>query len=74
MVPERENEINSETEILKSRELAEKVVDAVGVKLILEGSEDTLAPGDPPLKIVRYWARQAVKLPITLIAGLFTSK
>ena len=71
--PERENEINSETEILKSRELAEKVVDAVGVKLILEGSEDTLSPGDPPLKIVRYWARQAVKLPITLIAGLFTS-
>jgi uncharacterized protein involved in exopolysaccharide biosynthesis len=35
----REIEINSEMEILKSRELAEKVVDAVGPKAILEGGE-----------------------------------
>ncbi len=71
--PERENEINSETEILKSRELAEKVVDAVGVKLIMEGAEETLSPGDPPLKIVRYWVRQAVKFPFSMAANLFIS-
>jgi len=71
--PERENEINSETEILKSRELAEKVVDAVGVKLILEGPEETLVPGDSIFRIIRYWARQAVKVPITLIGNLLVS-
>jgi uncharacterized protein involved in exopolysaccharide biosynthesis/Mrp family chromosome partitioning ATPase len=70
---ERENEINSETEILKSRELAEKVVDAVGVKLILEGPEETLAPGDSFSRIIRYWIKQAMKVPVTLIANLFIS-
>lgn len=66
---ERENEINSESEILKSRELAEKVVDAVGVKLILNGAEETLSPGDSPLRVARYWARRAIKLPVTWIAN-----
>jgi uncharacterized protein involved in exopolysaccharide biosynthesis/Mrp family chromosome partitioning ATPase len=69
---ERENEINSETEILKSRELAEKVVDAVGVKLILEGPEETLVPGDSLFRIIRHWVRQAVKVPSDAIAKLLT--
>ncbi len=58
---ERENEINSETVILKSRELAEKVVDALGVELILEGPEETLAPGDSLYRIIRHWMRLAVR-------------
>ncbi len=37
--PSRESEINSEIEILKSRELAEKVVDTFGPMAILEGSQ-----------------------------------
>jgi uncharacterized protein involved in exopolysaccharide biosynthesis/Mrp family chromosome partitioning ATPase len=36
----RENEINSEMEILKSRELAEKVVDLFGASVILHGPEE----------------------------------
>ncbi len=71
--PERENEINSETEILGSRELAEKVVDAVGVKLILEGPEKTLAPGDSLLKAVKYHLRQIVSIPGKAIANLLAS-
>jgi uncharacterized protein involved in exopolysaccharide biosynthesis/Mrp family chromosome partitioning ATPase len=70
---ERENEINSETEILKSRELAEKVVDTVGVKLVLEGPEETLAPGDSLFRIVRYWMRRAVKLSADAMAKLLVS-
>ncbi|MGO9021244.1 MAG: GumC family protein [Syntrophobacteraceae bacterium] len=70
---DRENEVNSETAILNSRELAEKVVDAVGVKLILDGAEDTLSPDDSPLRVVRYWVRQAVKFPFTWISDLFSS-
>ena len=34
----RENEINSEMEILKSRELAEKVVDSFGASALLKGT------------------------------------
>jgi uncharacterized protein involved in exopolysaccharide biosynthesis/Mrp family chromosome partitioning ATPase len=69
---ERESEINSETEILKSQELAEKVVDAIGVKNILEGPEDTLAPGDSLFKIVRYGLKQILKVPAAAIAKLIT--
>jgi uncharacterized protein involved in exopolysaccharide biosynthesis len=48
--PSRESEINSEIEILKSRELAQKVVDAIGPNVILEGLKSksetgTLGPG-----------------------------
>jgi uncharacterized protein involved in exopolysaccharide biosynthesis len=43
--PSRDSEINSEIEILKSRELAQKVVDAVGPKAILEGIESKSGTG-----------------------------
>jgi uncharacterized protein involved in exopolysaccharide biosynthesis len=43
--PSRDSEINSEIEILKSRELAQKVVDAVGPTAILEGSESKFDTG-----------------------------
>ena len=36
----RENEINSEMEILKSRELVQKVVDSFGASVFLHGSGD----------------------------------
>ncbi len=39
VTPSRESEVNAEIEILKSRELAEKVVDTFGPKAILEGSQ-----------------------------------
>ena len=42
----RESEINSELEILKSRELAEKVVDAMGPKAFLERPDEEII-GDP---------------------------
>jgi uncharacterized protein involved in exopolysaccharide biosynthesis len=50
--PSRESEINSEIEILKSRELVERVVDAIGPKAILEGPEGTIgsAASVPGLK------------------------
>lgn len=38
---DRENEINSELEILNSRDLTGKVVDAIGVDRILDGTEET---------------------------------
>ena len=74
IVSERENEINSETEILKSRDVAEKLVDAIGVDLILHGMEKVPAPGDSLLKTARYWVGQGMKYPFTLLANLFTSK
>ena len=40
----RDSEINSELEILKSRELAGKVVDALGPKSFLEGPDEDLGP------------------------------
>ncbi len=70
---ERENEINSESEILKSRELAEKVVDAVGPQIILEGLEETLAPNASLLETIRYRMKAAVRLPIKAISKLFAS-
>jgi uncharacterized protein involved in exopolysaccharide biosynthesis len=50
VTPSRESEINSEIEILRSRELVEKVVEAIGHKTILEGpkwkiSVSSLVPG-----------------------------
>lgn len=38
----RENEINSELELLKSRELAERVVDEIGPEVILERPDEAL--------------------------------
>jgi capsular exopolysaccharide synthesis family protein len=69
----REDEVNSESEILKSRELAEKVVDSAGIELILEGAADTLNPGDSLLRVARYWVRYAVKLPFTTISTMISN-
>jgi succinoglycan biosynthesis transport protein ExoP len=67
---DRENEINSEVDILRSRELAEKLVDAIGAKLILHGARETL-PADAPLPTaLRYWARQALRYPFTVLSRL----
>ena len=51
---DKENEINSELAILQSRELAEKVVDAIGVEMILNGPEKVPGPEDSVLSKVRY--------------------
>lgn len=48
----RENEINSELEILKNRELIEKVVDSVGPQKLLKRSGDTHLVGDSVLLII----------------------
>ena len=45
----RESEINSELEILKSRELAERVVDKIGPKAFLERPDEEII-GDPSLE------------------------
>lgn len=70
---ERENEINSESEILRSRELAEKVVDALGARVILEELEETLPPDSSLLDKIRYGMRQTVKFPINSVSKLFAS-
>ena len=46
----RENELNSELEILTSKELARKVVDAVGADTVLKGkgSIKEAPPSSPP--------------------------
>ena len=44
---DKENEINSELAILQSRQLAERVVDAIGVDMILKGPDK--APGESVL-------------------------
>ena len=45
----RESEINSELEILKSRELAEKVVDALGPKSFLEMPDESILDPAAPM-------------------------
>lgn len=67
---DRENEINSEVDILRSRELAEKVVDAIGAKLILHGAKETLPPDAPLPTAVRYWARRALGYPFAVLSRL----
>jgi len=46
--PSRENEINSVVEILRSRVLVERVVDAIGPRAILEVDDVTPPGGDAP--------------------------
>ena len=52
---DKENEINSELAILQSRELAEKVVDAIGVDMILHGPDKAPGEGDSILEISAVW-------------------
>ncbi len=72
ITPDRENQINSEVDILKSREMAAKVVDAVGAELILHGAKETLPPGAPLPTVVRYCVRQTVEYPFTLLSRLLS--
>jgi capsular exopolysaccharide synthesis family protein len=57
----RENEINSELEILKSRELVEKVVDSVGPQKLLKRSGDKHLVGDSVLLITVNRLKNLVK-------------
>ena len=68
-----ENEINSEVDILESRELAKNVVDAIGAKLILAGAEETLPPDASLPTVVRYWVRYALKYPFAMLSRLLSS-
>lgn len=70
---DRETEINSEVDILQSRELAEEVVEAVGAKRILHGAEETLAPDASLPAAVRFYVRQAVKYPFEHVSHLLFS-
>ncbi len=67
---DRENEINSEVDILRSRELAEKVVDEIGAKPILAGAKQSLPAGAPLPAAVRYWTWRALACPVRLLARL----
>ncbi len=71
---ERENEINSEADILKSRELAEKVVKVIGPELILHGAKETLPPEATLSATLRYYARRAAVYPLCALSGLFSPR
>ena len=66
--PEFENEINSELSILKSRDLAEKVVDIFGPDIFLSGSppSDT----DSPRMKFRRFIKDSIKWPFVKISQL----
>ncbi|MGD9973268.1 MAG: hypothetical protein AB7S77_09430, partial [Desulfatirhabdiaceae bacterium] len=69
----RENEINSELEILNSRELAENVVDVIGVDMILNGSNEAPEEGDSVLRKIRYSLRHLMQVSGTALAGIILS-
>jgi uncharacterized protein involved in exopolysaccharide biosynthesis len=69
---ERENEINSEADILKSRELAQKVVKVIGPELILHGAKETLPPEASLTATIRYFARRAVIYPLSALSKIFS--
>jgi len=73
----REYELNSELEILKSREIAEKVVDAIGTDIILKHPDevvlgDTTAVGitRDAVREARKKIRQAAERPLSLLERL----
>src|SRR4030043_1644665 len=71
----REIEINSEMEILKSRELAERVTDTFGPKVILGGSgghydPSTLSPAKQKLKTIQDWFKGIKEKPLELLKSL----
>jgi capsular exopolysaccharide synthesis family protein len=73
MNPDKESEVNSEVEILSSRELAEKVVDALGVDMVLEGPKGGTAPRGPLTKVIRYKIKQLVKIPFSAVRNFIKS-
>lgn len=58
---DRKLEINSELEILKSRDLAEKVVDAIGVDVLLKKPDEIIFNEATPLGMTRDTVRMARK-------------
>lgn len=67
---ERENEINSELEILNSRELAERVVEEIGAHNILSASNEPPGPDDSLLKKLRHSLRTVFGLPMIALSRL----
>jgi uncharacterized protein involved in exopolysaccharide biosynthesis/Mrp family chromosome partitioning ATPase len=66
---ERENEINSELEIINSRELSEKVVDTLGPRVILDAANDPpLDQNSLPLRL-RYELSHALRSGMTIFGG-----
>ncbi|MGC9194058.1 MAG: GumC family protein [Syntrophobacteraceae bacterium] len=70
---DRESEINSEVDILRSRELAEEVVDRIGAQRVLNGEKETLPVGAPLPAELRFWARRTLGYPFRVLAGLLCS-
>ncbi|MDY0040415.1 MAG: Wzz/FepE/Etk N-terminal domain-containing protein, partial [Desulforhabdus sp.] len=71
----RETEINSELEILNSRELAEKVVDAIGVENIIYGlqEESTAGTASPLLSKLRNAIKGLIRVPLIALVNLVES-
>jgi uncharacterized protein involved in exopolysaccharide biosynthesis/Mrp family chromosome partitioning ATPase len=65
---DRENEVNSELAILLSRELAEKVVDAVGFDTLIEGPAELSGAADTPPANIRRWVKALFKPPAVALA------
>lgn len=73
IIQQRQSQINDELQILRSRGLAEEVVEAVGVGPILKGARETLPPGAPPWTVARYWARRALEYPGKIFSKILAS-
>ncbi|MBI5591080.1 MAG: P-loop NTPase [Deltaproteobacteria bacterium] len=63
-----ESGINSELEILNSRKLAEKVVDATGVDMQKDWAAQTPLPDDSVIKKLRYIVKQTLWSPLVAFA------
>ena len=70
---DRDSEINSEAELLKSKDLAGQIVNEMGADKILNGSGDDLSTEDS-MSAIRYWAKQILMFPFTKIMNLFDSQ
>ncbi len=58
----RDNEVKSALDVLRSRSVVEKVVDRVGPKIILKGKEVSDAPGNPLAEWIQGTLGSVVKL------------
>ena len=70
---QEQNEIETESDILKSRALAERIVDTFGAEKILAG-EDRLSPEASSVEAARYWTRRVLGAPMAALGHLFASK
>lgn len=72
---DRESEINSELEILSSRELLEKVVAAIGTEAILYGAEEKTSTAQGSLTArLRGAVKGIVRLPFAWLAGILPGR